>query len=176
MYYLYYPIWADWDCCASGSLAWHQFFVSQLTIRDAPPWGTWFRTLHWWRKVEKDRRRKKALHLAGLKCTTSWLWGMCSTTVPQRLLMMAVQNPNLTFVITQQLWVWILVTPKYIIWLFLCRFPGLTDLVNGIEAMTKEELEVRVRALKRHVSDLTVVIHQAADYLKDVSVFWNQQD
>jgi hypothetical protein len=47
----------------------------------------------------------------------------------------------------------------------------LTDLVNGIESMTKDELEVRVRSLRRHVSDLAVVIHQAADYLKDVAVF-----
>ncbi len=38
--------------------------------------------------------------------------------------------------------------------------PGLTDLLNGIDQLTDEELPARVRALRRHVSDLTVVIHQ----------------
>jgi hypothetical protein len=37
--------------------------------------------------------------------------------------------------------------------------------------MTKEELEFRVATLRRHVTDLSVVIHQAADYLKDVALF-----
>ena len=35
------------------------FFLSQHEARDAPPWGTWLRTLHWWRKVGKEKRRKK---------------------------------------------------------------------------------------------------------------------
>jgi hypothetical protein len=47
----------------------------------------------------------------------------------------------------------------------------LTDLVNGIEEMTKDELESRVQQLRRHISDLMVIIHQAADHLKDVAVF-----
>ena len=34
------------------------FFNSQHTVRDAPPWGTWLRTLHWWRKVGKHREKK----------------------------------------------------------------------------------------------------------------------
>jgi hypothetical protein len=38
--------------------------------------------------------------------------------------------------------------------------PGLTDLLNGIDQLTDEEIPARVRALRRHVSDLTVVIHQ----------------
>ena len=30
-----------------------------LLSRDSPPWGTWLRTLQWWRKVGKIVRRKK---------------------------------------------------------------------------------------------------------------------
>ena len=55
-----YPIWAYWACFAPGSTARHPFLMfSQHTVRDAPLWGTWYRTLHWWRTVGKDRRRKK---------------------------------------------------------------------------------------------------------------------
>ena len=31
------------------------FLLSEHTVRDAPPWGTWLRTLrHWWRKAENS--------------------------------------------------------------------------------------------------------------------------
>ena len=45
---------------------------------------------------------------------------------------------------------------------------GLTDLITGLEGLSGPELNARVKALQRHVSDLTVVIRQAADYLKDI--------
>ena len=53
------PIWAYWACFALGSSAKHPFFYffSQHTVRDAPPWGTWLRTLHWLRKV-RDKEMK----------------------------------------------------------------------------------------------------------------------
>ena len=49
---LFNPIWAYW---APGSF----LLLSQHTDRDAPPWGTWIRTLHGWRKVGKERKKKK---------------------------------------------------------------------------------------------------------------------
>ena len=34
------------------------FLLSEHTVRDAPPWGTWLRTLrHWWRKAGKESRK-----------------------------------------------------------------------------------------------------------------------
>ena len=35
------------------------FSLSQHTVRDAPPWGTWLRTLHWWRNINRDKRNRK---------------------------------------------------------------------------------------------------------------------
>ena len=74
---LFNPIWAYW---APGSF----LLLSQHTNRDAPPWGTWIRTLHWWRKVGKDgKKKKKAQHSAVFEPTTSRLQCMCYTAVPQ---------------------------------------------------------------------------------------------
>ena len=53
------------------------FFISQHTVKDAPPWRTWLRTLHWWRKVGKAQRPR------GFEPTTSLFQGMCSTSVLQ---------------------------------------------------------------------------------------------
>ena len=77
-----YPIWAYWACFAPCSSARHPFFLifSQLSDRDAPTWGTWLKTLHWWRKPERDRKqKKKAQHPAGFEHVTSLLRGVCST-------------------------------------------------------------------------------------------------
>ena len=55
-------------------------FLSPHTVRDAPPWGTWLRALHWWR----DRKKKKiARHVVGFEPTTSLFQGVCSTAVLQ---------------------------------------------------------------------------------------------
>ena len=51
----FYPIWAHWACFDPWN-AKHSFL---LLSRDSPPWGTWLRTLQWWRKVGKIVRRKK---------------------------------------------------------------------------------------------------------------------
>ena len=55
------PIWANWACFARGRTARHPFFklLSQHTVKDAFPGGTWLGALNWWRKVGKDRRRRK---------------------------------------------------------------------------------------------------------------------
>ena len=45
-------------CFATGSTARYPFFLPLHTVRDAPPWGTWLRTLLLWRKVGKDRVRR----------------------------------------------------------------------------------------------------------------------
>ena len=59
---LFYPIWAYWACFAPDSspqLGIHFFlFLSLHTVRDAPPWETWLRTLHWWRKVGRERAKR----------------------------------------------------------------------------------------------------------------------
>ena len=49
-------------------------------------------------------------------------------------------------------------------------FPGISDLLHGIDALSGAELDARVEQLKRHVSDLMVVIKAAENYLKDVSL------
>ena len=69
-------------CLASllspGSTAWHLFSFHDI-IRDAPPWGTWLKRLHCWRKVGQDRKsKKKAQHTALFKPTNSELWGVVS--------------------------------------------------------------------------------------------------
>ena len=57
---VFYPIWAYWACFTPGITAKYPFLLlSQRTVRDAPPWRTWLRTLHRWRKVGISRRRKK---------------------------------------------------------------------------------------------------------------------
>ena len=61
-YLSFYPVWAYWGCFAPGSSARHTFFlffISLHTVRDAPPWGTWLRTLHLWRKVRRYIRNRK---------------------------------------------------------------------------------------------------------------------
>ena len=62
---LFYPIWAYWACFAPGNTARHPFFIAFTThaVRDAAPRETWLRTLHWWRKVGKDRGRRTKVHL-----------------------------------------------------------------------------------------------------------------
>ena len=60
-------------CFAPDSTARHRvvffFCFHNTSLRDLI-------TLHWWRKVGKDRCRRK-----NPAPTTSWLWGMCSTAV-----------------------------------------------------------------------------------------------
>ena len=81
---IFYPIWVNWACFAPGSTARHQFFSFTAHSWDAPPWGTWLRTLYWWRKVGKDRRRReKSQQLAGFIPKTSGLRGVCSTSALQ---------------------------------------------------------------------------------------------
>ena len=52
-------ICAYWVCFAPGSTARHPFFCFHNTSRDVPPWGTWLKTQHCWRKVGKDRKKTK---------------------------------------------------------------------------------------------------------------------
>ena len=40
-------------------LSWASILLSLHTVGDAPTWGTWLRTLHWWRKVGRDIRNRK---------------------------------------------------------------------------------------------------------------------
>ena len=71
----------------------HFLFLLQHTVRDAPPWGTWLRTLHWWRKVGRDREKKlkeekeeeKAQRKVVFEPTTSRFRGVCSTAVKHPL-------------------------------------------------------------------------------------------
>ncbi|XP_076040569.1 N-acetylated-alpha-linked acidic dipeptidase 2-like [Oratosquilla oratoria] len=46
-------------------------------------------------------------------------------------------------------------------------FPGLADLMYKIDDLQGQELEERKNALRRHISDLTIIVQQAANYLKD---------
>ena len=55
----FYPNRAYWAPCSIATRP--PFFLSQHTVRDAPPWGTRLRTLHWWRRVGNNRRRRKKL-------------------------------------------------------------------------------------------------------------------
>ena len=68
--YFFYPIWSYWTCIAQAAQLGIHFFLPQHTVRNSPLWGTLLRTRHWWRKVGKDRKRKKQ-HLAGYKPTAS---------------------------------------------------------------------------------------------------------
>ena len=84
---IFYPLWAyrAWFPLAA-QLGIHFFlFLSQHTFRDAPPWGIWLRTLHWWRKVGRDRRnkKKKAQHPTVFEPKNFRLWGAGSTAVLQ---------------------------------------------------------------------------------------------
>merc|ERR1719400_1696355 len=47
-------------------------------------------------------------------------------------------------------------------------FPGIGDLLYDFDTLTEEEKKVRVVTLKKHVSQLMVVILRAVDYLKEV--------
>ena len=49
---------------------------------DAYSWGTWLKTLHWWRNVGKEREKKKktkAQHPSGFEPTTSRILNLCVT-------------------------------------------------------------------------------------------------
>ena len=47
-------------------------------------------------------------------------------------------------------------------------FPGIGDLLSDYETLTEDEKKVRVVTLKKHVSQLMVVILRAVDHLKEV--------
>lgn len=49
-------------------------------------------------------------------------------------------------------------------------FPGITDLLHGIDLLDSDTKAKRVRELEKHVSDLMILIKSAGDFLKDVSV------
>lgn len=54
--------------------------------------------------------------------------------------------------------------------MFSGSFPGISDLLYGYEKFNeKEKLDI-TEALKQHISDLMVLIHQAADHLKEVAL------
>ena len=56
----FFPFWAYWACFTPGSTTrLPSLLLSRHTVRDGPPWGTWLRKLHWWRKVGKDGRSRK---------------------------------------------------------------------------------------------------------------------
>jgi len=48
-------------------------------------------------------------------------------------------------------------------------FPGLGDLLHGIDSMDAEDRSVQIKKLKRHISDLMIVVQRAAAYLKPLS-------
>ena len=48
-------------------------------------------------------------------------------------------------------------------------FPGLTDLLHGIEKLGPEEKTVRVKALRKHLSDLMIIFRQAASWMENVN-------
>ena len=54
----FYPIWANGAWFAAGSPTWQFLSLSYHTVRDAPPWVNWWKSLHWWRKVGKDWKKK----------------------------------------------------------------------------------------------------------------------
>lgn len=49
-------------------------------------------------------------------------------------------------------------------------FPGISDLLHDIDSLSPDEFSARIEQLKRHVSDLMIVIKAAGNYLKDVSL------
>ena len=88
-FWSFYPLWAYWACFAPGSATRHSFLLlSQYTVTDAPPWGTWLWTFQWWRKAGKVRslrrikpctQRDSILHLADYKACAQPLcynWGL----------------------------------------------------------------------------------------------------
>nr|XP_045619566.1 N-acetylated-alpha-linked acidic dipeptidase 2-like [Procambarus clarkii] len=49
-------------------------------------------------------------------------------------------------------------------------FPGITDLLYNMEKLTDTERQEREEQIKRHVSDLTIMMQRAASFLKDFHV------
>ena len=49
-------------------------------------------------------------------------------------------------------------------------FPGIGDLLHNIDKLLEQEKKMRVKQLKRHVSDLMIVVKRAAEFLRPVQV------
>jgi len=49
-------------------------------------------------------------------------------------------------------------------------FPGLGDLVHGIEEMSESDRAVQIEKLKRHTSDLMILVNRAAKYLQPLPI------
>lgn len=49
-------------------------------------------------------------------------------------------------------------------------FPGLTDLLADFGDLTGDEMSQRVKELKRHTSDLMIIINNAADFLEPLEI------
>ncbi|XP_069165588.1 N-acetylated-alpha-linked acidic dipeptidase 2 [Procambarus clarkii] len=49
-------------------------------------------------------------------------------------------------------------------------FPGITDLLHNMETLTDTERQEREEQIKRHVSDLTIMMQRATSFLKDFHV------
>ena len=47
-------------------------------------------------------------------------------------------------------------------------FPGITDLLHGIDELEDDAKEERYKQLKRHVSDLMIMIQEATRFLMPV--------
>ena len=46
-------------------------------------------------------------------------------------------------------------------------FPGVEDLLHGIDKLSGEQLEARRKELKKHLSDLMIVIRGAIGFLQE---------
>lgn len=55
-------------------------------------------------------------------------------------------------------------------------FPGISDLVHEIEKLEGKELDQRREEIKRHVSDLMIIVRNAADFLKPLYDIWVFRD
>ncbi|XP_068233821.1 N-acetylated-alpha-linked acidic dipeptidase 2-like [Palaemon carinicauda] len=49
-------------------------------------------------------------------------------------------------------------------------FPGIADLLYKIDSLQGDELIKRHKEIRRHISDLTIVLQKASDYLEDFNV------
>ena len=74
-------------------------FILLRPVRDAPPWGTWLWTVHWWRKVGREgRRRKKHSTLQDLNSRPpdyqAWALLLCYSCCPGNYLFLSNRARN----------------------------------------------------------------------------------
>ena len=49
-------------------------------------------------------------------------------------------------------------------------FPGISDLLHGIDKLKGEEAKAQWERIKRHLSDLMIIIKQSVAFLKDPAI------